>query len=214
MFDIFDYTHVQLSSFFPGITLGTEESLFLKKFKNITLKRYENCVQSNKIFKGDTNPDPYHIMKYPIFLYLLSRVIYESGEIDTYRLKDRIHALNKALHGCAIYYTTELPSEFFLNYATGIVLAPAIFGNKLVLYHGVSVTENNKQLPTIGSYVTLMPGVLISGNSIIGDHVTISAGTKVIDKVIEDNSVVFQGAGNDLIIKKAKKNYSARYFDF
>jgi len=212
MIDIFDYANKQLSCFFPSIIPSDDDSAFLKKFKNVTLKRYEECVKSNRIFKGDINPDPYHIMKYPIFLYILSNTIYETGDVDPSRLKDRIHAMNKALHGCAIYYTTKLSTEFFFNYATGIVLAPATFGNKLVLYHSVSITENKMQLPTIGNNVTLMPGVLVSGNSVLGDHVTVSAGTRIIDKVIDDNCVVFQGVGNEIIIKKASRNYSARYF--
>ena len=119
---------------------------------------------------------------------------------------------SKLLHGCSIYYNTILPDEFFFNYATGIVLAPATYGNKLVLYQGVNITENNNILPIIGNNVTLMPGVVISGKSILGDNVTVSVGTKIIDKVIPRNSLVFQGSNNELIIKNTPKNYNSKYF--
>ena len=179
---------------------------------NEALRIYSKCVKNNNILTNTGYPDPYHIMEYPIFLYILGRTIYERKITDTYRIKDRLHSLNKALHGCSIYHTTKLPEEFFLNYATGVVLAPATYGNQFTAYHGVSVTENNGILPTIGNRVTLMPNVTISGNSTIGNNVTISVGTTVIDKSIPDNSLVFQSPTGGVIIKEAKKDYAGKYF--
>ena len=200
----------QIANFYPTTDFSNNSSI--EPYFEKTLLRFNKCVRNNKIFRDNLNLDPFHIMKYPLFLYLLSRVIYQDSIEDNNRLKDKIHGLNKALHGCSIYYNTILPDEFFFNYATGIVLAPATYGNKLVLYQGVNITENNNILPIIGNNVTLMPGVVISGKSILGDNVTVSVGTKIIDKVIPRNSLVFQGSNNELIIKNTPKNYNSKYF--
>ena len=200
----------QVENFYPSTIFSINSSI--EPYFEKTLFRFNKCVRNNKIFKNNLDLDPFHIMKYPLFLYLLSRVIHEDSIEDNTRLKDKIHGLNKALHGCSIFYNTILPDEFFFNYATGIVLAPAKYGNILVIYQGVNVTENNNILPIIGDNVTLMPGVIISGNSILGNNVTVSIGTKIVDKTIPSNSLVFQGADNQLVIKDSRKNYNSKYF--
>ena len=58
-----------------------------------------------------------------------------------------------------------------------------------------------------------MPNCIISGNSIIGSNVTISAGVKVINQNIPDNTLVFQAEnGRDLFFKENSDKYMANYF--
>jgi len=175
-------------------------------------QKFGYCAQRIKIFRGDISVDPLHIMKYPIFLIFLNRELQLRLAEDDTRLKDRIHALNKSLHGCSISYKINIPSVFFLNYATGIVLANTTYGENLVLYHGVTVGAYRDNVPTIGSNVVLMPNVIVSGDSVVGDNVVVSAGVRIINRAVPSDCLVFDGAPGELkFLKKPTRIYVDAY---
>ena len=76
--------------------------------------RFEFLVSRVKVLaRTGKRADPWHVMKHPIYLYLLSRALFESGMEDDSRIKDRLYCLNKALHGCSLFYKVRLPKVFF-----------------------------------------------------------------------------------------------------
>jgi serine acetyltransferase len=141
-----------------------------------------------------TAPDPLHVMKHPIYLYLLARVLFERDLADAHRLKDRLYGLNKALNGCSIYFRIRMPRVFFLNYATQVVLGDCGYGENLVVYQGVTVGGYRDKVPTLSDNVVLMPNCVVSGSTRIGNNVVVSAGVACVNQDIPDNTVVFGSA--------------------
>ena len=159
------------------------------------------------------NTDPYHVMKHSIYLYLLSRALFENDILDEYRIKDRLYCLNKALHGLDIFYRVKLPTVFLLTYSTQIVLGACVYGENLVVYQGVTCGSTLDNIPVLGSNIVLMPNCVISGSSRIGNNVVVSAGVVIANKQVPDNVIVFGNGGDsrDLIYHPLKDN---RYIDY
>jgi serine O-acetyltransferase len=202
----------QLGTFFPGMSELKKDVTQIGRVISLALQKYAYCANHIRIFRGETAVDPLHIMKYPIFLLILSREVHLQLEDDNSRLKDRIHALNKSLHGCSISYKIEMPPVFFLNYATNIVLANTNYGNNLVLYHGVTVGAYRDKIPTIGCNVVLMPNVIVSGDSKIGDNVVISTGVRILNRIVPSDSLVYDAENGELFfVKRDTRGYINSY---
>ena len=196
--------------------VNVEESINIDHFiqlENIiefSIDNYYNCVKNNVEIHG-CPINLFDVRVYSIFLIILSKDV--SIKYKYSRLADRIYLLNRYLHGCDIYHKVNMPKEFFLNYAGGIVLANTEYGNKLVVYHGVTIGGIHGKIPVIGDCVLIMPNCIISGDSKIGSNVTVSAGVKIINKNVPSNSLVFQHEnGRDLICKKNLTSYHEEYF--
>ncbi len=209
-----DYIAKQLSSMYPGDCPVETDIATMQSVATEVDARFEYLVSRVNILKRTgTSPDPWHVMKHPIYLYLLSRVLFEKKVADEYRIKDRLYCLNKALHGCSLFYRVKLPAVFFLNYATQIVLSDCVYGENLVIYQGVTVGCYRDKCPALGNNIVLMPNCVISGSSSIGNNVVVSAGVVVINKTVPDNTLVFGGGSNgDLIYHPLKSKPYIEYF--
>ncbi len=177
--------------------------------------RFEYLASRVKVLvRTGKRADPWHVMKHPIYLYLLSRTLFESGLEDDCRIKDRLYCLNKALHGCSLFYKVKLPKVFFLNYATQIVMGDCVYGENLVVYQGVTIGGHRDKNPVLGNNIVLMPNSIVSGSTILGNNVVVSAGVVVINKTVPDNTLVFAG-GNErsgLVFHPLKSNPYIDYF--
>ena len=163
--------------------------------------------------RSGNQPDAWHIMKHPIYIYILARVLYEKNVSDDFRVKDRLNSLNMALHSCSIYYKVALPRVFFLNYATQVVLGDCTYGENLVVYQGVTVGGYRNKVPVLGQNVVLMPNSVIAGATTLGNNVVVSAGVAVINKIVPDDTIVFAGGPNgELIYHPLKNNQYIDYF--
>jgi serine acetyltransferase len=181
------------------------DAAILDSVKDEVDRRYQYLVSRVRILRRTgLEPDPFHVMKHPIYLYLLARVIFERNLRDDYRLKDRLYCLNKALHGCSLYFKIKLPAVFFLSYATQVVLANCTYGENLVVLQGVTVGAHREKIPTLGSNIVLMPNSIISGKTILGNNVVVSAGVVVVNQVVPDNTIVFNGGGGKLTFHPLK----------
>ena len=205
------YINKQLQTF-----VNVDESISFEHFNQLkssiesSIEQYYACVKNNT-FLTRSPINLFDVRVYSIFLIIVAKTI--SIEYKSSRLADRIYLLNRYLHGCDIYHKVTMPKEFFLNYAGGIVLVNTTYGNKLVVYQGVTVGATHGKIPVIGDYVLIMPNCLISGDSHIGSNVTISAGVKIINQDVPSNSLVFQhGNGRDLVFKDNKRSYLDTYF--
>ena len=112
----------------------------LDQFSRITNKYYSK--------DGKVSFNIFHSGQYSIFLYWLSRLIFqENGE--SYRsLCDRLYYLNKALNGLDLYYEIEMPSYFYLEHPVGSVMGRARYGNGFVFSQQCTVGVNKLIYPT------------------------------------------------------------------
>jgi serine O-acetyltransferase len=211
-YDITKFIVAQLNNFFPTKNNMRRDTEIINDVLRTVFERYLHCASKIKAFKGDESVDPYNVLKYPIFLYFLMNTIYTMSINDPGRIKDRLYCLNKYLHGCSIFYKIILPPVFFTTYASQIVLANTKYGDFFLAYQGVTVGSFKDQAPIIGGKVILMPNVIVSGSSIVGDNVVISTGVRVINQNIPDNTIVFQGRGNSLAFKENNGSYFSEFF--
>jgi len=168
------------------------------------LQRVEKCFDgtSNKYYHrdGEVYFNPFHSGQYCIYLYWLSRTMYESANSF---LADKIYYLNKIMNGCDMFYEVDLPEVFMLDHPVGSVLGRARYSNGFSFGQNCTVGNNNNIYPSIGENVRLCANASIIGNCHIGDNVQIGAYACVKDQDVPANSIVF-GQSPNLIIKENK----------
>ena len=139
---------------YPKLTHG-----FIKRFKN----RLVTSPQSTQ---------------WNIYLYL------RNLRFSEYHLNNSI--LRKSLSVSSVYHTVCLLFCYRtlrrLSFLTGFQLDPGSFGKGLMIYHYGSIIVNGDA--KIGDYATIFPGVVIGAKSngcpVIGNHVMIGAGAKIL----------------------------------
>lgn len=206
----------QLQYLFPIIGKDEVDSdlRLLTLAKSEADERFKYLTSRVKILsRVGVDPDFFHIMKSPVYLYILSRVIYENNWSNKNNIENRLYCLNKAINGCSIYFKIKLPRVFFLNYASGVVLGDCTYGENFVVYQGVTVGGYRGKVPIIGNNVILMPNVIVSGETVIGDNVVISAGVSVINKIIPPDSIVFNSKDRESEVYMHKLK-SSEYMDY
>lgn len=195
-----------LSNLTPYPPLDPREAQkVLRPYVEESIHRYYISTRNSTIL-GYLPYNIFDIRMNAIFLTILTRQLYLHKA--PCRLSDRIFTINRILHGCNIYGSIKLPPEFFLCYASNIVLGPCEYGNNLVVYQGVTTGSSSDIFPTFGNNVILHANVLISGNCRIGNNVTVAPGVTLVDTDVPDNMVVFR---NNLFVP-ASRNHSRRYF--
>jgi serine O-acetyltransferase len=203
-----DYLLARLDQF--SVVHNSLDKHSLKSILPLAFNSYYQCVKANN-FLSHTPLNCLDVRSYPLFLALLAR--HASLASCPFRLADRIYYLNRSLHGINVYHNVSLPQEFFFCYSLNFIMPNTIYGNRFVVYHGVSIGSATSQLPTFGSNVILMPNCIISGKSQIGSNVVVSAGVRIIDQDIPDNVVVFQSSDNrGLVFKHNSRKLINKYF--
>lgn len=196
--DLVYMTIHQLRNFFP---VSEKETLLMTQIMDRVLQRVETCFDgtSNKYYhrNGQVYFNPFHSGQYCIYLYWLSRTVYEAGDSI---LADKIYYLNKIMNACDMFYEVELPEVFMLDHPVGSVIGRAHYNNGFSFSQTCTVGNNNNIYPVIGCNVTLCANASIIGNCHIGDNVSLGAYACVKDQDIPANSVVF-GQSPNLIIK-------------
>lgn len=155
------------------------------------LQRLEHCFQAvdNKYFFDGTAAvfDHLHGDQYCMWLYLLANELHRQGGPASVCAK--LFALNKALHGCDIYYEVALPDIFLVVHPLGTVLGRGRYSDYFVAYQRVGVGSNHDVYPTFGQHVTLRPGAAVLGASTIGDHCQIATESLVLDRDVPSGSL-------------------------
>ncbi len=179
------------------------------------LNRSEACYSLCKIkdfqSNGETAFNPFHSGQYCIYLYHLSRILYER---EKKVLADKVYYLNKTLNGTDLFYEIDLPEIFGLQHPVGSVIGRGSFSDYFFFFQNCTVGANHKDQPVIGENVMLMAGATVIGNCQIGNNCIISANTYIKDQVIPDNSIVF-GTSPDITIKQKESSYfieNSRFF--
>jgi serine O-acetyltransferase len=191
------YVAKQLDFTFPSEVLEVDAEKILQ-ILTLTIERLRQilknviCYDSNIFYT-------FNALQYSTFLYLLASEQSKSGSDIT--IADRIFYLNKMLNSIELFYKVELPEIFFISHGIGTVLGNAKYGNRFVFFQNVTVGRVNESRPTIGDGVILYPGVIVSGNTFIGNNCVISAGIKLHNELIPHNTVVKEKDGQIVFIE-------------
>ncbi|HAR97331.1 MAG TPA: serine acetyltransferase [Syntrophus sp. (in: bacteria)] len=181
------YLGRQLEAFFPdgappdGLEAGIGEAL----------ARLETCFAhvADPAFSREGRPyfNHLHSDQYAMFVYLISRVLYERGADR--RTCEKLFCLNKALYGIDAFFEVELPAVFVFSHATGTVLGRATYGDFLLVYQHCTVGAARAAkgggrglYPVLGSHVSLYAGATVVGACRIGDMCKISAHSLILNR--------------------------------
>lgn len=161
------------------------------------LERLEHCFQAidNKYFFDGEQAVFSHLHgdQYCMWLYLLANELHrQRGPVDVCA---KLFAVNKALHGCDIFYEVALPDIFLVVHPLGTVLGRARYSDYFVAYQRVGVGSNRDVYPTFGTHVTLRPGAAVLGRSHIGDRCQIATESLVLDRDVPADNLYIGSPG-------------------
>lgn len=169
------------------------------------LARLEYCFTrvNNKYFFDGRQAvfDHLHGDQYAMWLYLLSHQLSKTG--GPVSVCKKLFLMNKALHGCDVFYEVELPAIFLLVHPLGTVLGRGKYGDHLIAYQRVGVGSNHDIYPTLGAHLTLRPGSAVLGRCTVGDHCTIAAESLLLDRDLPEYSV-YIGNPRDHVTRTSK----------
>ena len=166
------------------------------------LARLEHCFThvNNKYFFNGTQAvfDHLHGDQYAMWLYMLGHQLFKAG--GPVSACKKLFLLNKALHGCDVFYEVELPSIFLFVHPLGTVLGRGQYSDHFIAYQRVGVGSNHDIYPTLGAHLTLRPGSAVLGRCTVGDHCTIAAESLLLDCDLPAHSV-YIGNPRDHVIR-------------
>ena len=167
----------------------------------VAMARLEHCfskVANAYFFDGQRAVfDHLHGDQYAMWLYLLSNQLHRDRAPAAWCKK--LFLLNKALHGCDVFYEVELPSVFLLVHPLGTVLGRGHYADFLIAYQRVGIGSNHDTYPTLGRHLTLHPGSAVLGKATIGDNCSIAAESLLLDRDLPPNSVYIGNPRDHLI---------------
>jgi serine O-acetyltransferase len=203
------YLTAQLNHLFPD-----HKRHNLRRVVPHALDRLEKCLSRVKLPAYHVNDnirfDHLHSEQYASFLYLASNVAWrEAGDTD---LAAKLFCLNKALNGMICMYDTTLPDYFLIVHSVGIMLGKATYSDYLVVHQNVTVGTDRGRQPRLGEGVVICGGAAIIGNCEIGENVSVSVHSTVLNSSVPAGHVV-AGRSPDLKIKPAKRRLVCEYFD-
>lgn len=173
------------------------------------LARVEHCFShiNNKYFFNGRHAvfDHLHGDQYAMWLYLLGNELFRLG--GPISVCKKLFLLNKALHGCDVFYEVALPSVFLLVHPLGTVLGRGCYSDFLIAYQRVGIGSNHDVYPTLGRHLTLHPGSAVLGKATIGDNCSIAAESLVLDRNLPPNSI-YIGNPRDHLIRPQTQNPS------
>jgi serine O-acetyltransferase len=200
------YVAAQANSLFPDpLPLKADD---LMPSLATALARLEHCFAQldNKYFFDGHEAVFSHLHgdQYCMWLYFLANQLHRDGADAA--TCGKLFLLNKALHGCDIFYEVELPAIFLVVHPLGTVLGRGRYSDYFVAYQRCGVGSNRDVYPSFGRHVTLRPGSAVLGNSRIGDHCQIAADSLVIDRDLPDHSL-YIGNPKTAVVKRQESPY-------
>ena len=176
---------------------------------DLALKKCGHCFSHsrNKYYSKNGEPffSPWHSAQNCIFLYYLSRAVFETSPADR-TLADRIYYLNRTLNGADLFYEVKLPDIFFTDHPLGSIMGRAEYSDFFSFAQNCTVGSNNYLFPKFGKNVRMMSGAKVLGKCNVGENVIFAANTYVKDTDIPSCSIVF-GSYPDIAIKTRDETY-------
>ena len=182
----------------------------LKKYEAKAKNRTENLIKNLKT--KDNNCFNIKISWHlATFIYWLSREVWEhEGKTDEC---EALFCLNKLLNSIDLFYEVELPEVFFLGgHTSGQVFAKSNYKNYLVTFQNCTIGRNLDKAPILGKYNVLYPGSSIIGSSMIGQNVVLGPGVQIVNRDIDDNTLLKLNDKNVLEEYKLHSIHASRFF--
>lgn len=165
------------------------------------MRRLEHCfskVNNRYFFDGQQVVfDHLHGDQYAMWLYLLANQLHRDQAPAAWCKK--LFLLNKALHGCDIFYEVALPAVFLLVHPLGTVLGRARYGDYLAAYQRVGIGSNHDIYPVLGDHITLHPGSSVLGRCKVGDRCSIAAESLLLDRDLPDDTLYIGNPRNHVL---------------
>lgn len=205
---LISYTTAQCASVVPD---GRDAAFraVIESHLDEALERLHRCINACAPWR----PDEFNVLQssqHCIYLYLLANTIWRrSGETAA---ATRLFLMNKAFNGIDLFYEIAMPEIFYIGHSVGIVLAKATYGEKLVLYQGVTVGRHKADIPVIGERVVLYPQSAVIGRASIEDGAVLSQGVRAINRRVPEGQVAFAGADGALTFKPNPPELIREYF--
>ena len=196
----------QANAFFPdGDDLTVDD---LQPSLPTALERLEHCFSrvDNKYFFDGRQAVFNHLHgdQYCMWLYFLANQLHREGADAA--VCSKLFLLNKALHGCDMFYEVALPDIFLVVHPLGTVLGRGNYSDYFVAYQRCGVGSNRDIYPSFGRHVTLRPGSAVLGNSTIGNYCQIATESLVLDRDLADHSL-YIGNPKTAIVKRQESPY-------
>lgn len=209
--ELIRYVNAQLSNIFPDDDIDCIDRL--KNVMRHVLNRVELCFSKINInyYKNNMGEAYFNHLngdQYSMFLFILSNEVYK--RLGDEKLASKLFLLNKAMFGIDAFYKIELPDYFMFVHPVGTVLGNAVYNDYLVIYQNVTIGSK-----TDGIYPHLLGrNIIYSGSSIIGSSkvgfgTVVGANTFILNRCIDNHSVV---VGHELKILEEKNNILNYYF--
>lgn len=137
-----------------------------------------------------------------------------SKHLDNVELADAVYYSCRVRTSTDVYHRSEIGDFFMPVHPLGTVIdSKARYGKAFKLYNGVHIgpygidgkPPSEWVHPVIGDGVTVYANSSIYGRTVVGNNVTISPGTVIVNEKIPDNCIVF-GASPDLKAMPNKHN--------
>ncbi|MGD0283569.1 MAG: serine acetyltransferase [Dissulfurispiraceae bacterium] len=201
-----DYVSNQLMVFFPdGKNTGKTE---IRKYLALTLDRTEYCFSRINVKYFRTGEEIFfnhlHGDHYAMFLYFLSNTLYKNNCDEN--LCAKIFQLNRYLHSIDVYYEVQLPDIFLFVHPLGTVLGRAEYSDFFMVYQHCNVGSNRNIYPVLKKYVSMHPGSSILGNCIVEENCRLAAGSLLLDRRLEKNSLYIGNPGQYVIKTSSEIN--------
>jgi serine O-acetyltransferase len=143
---------------------------------NEAVQKYLFCLSRKKI-KHHPERIWLHADEYASFLVFFARQCYLCGHKD---VAEVAYLVNRRLHSFDCFYTRKLPDLFHLEHPIGSILGSAEYGERLVVYQGVTVGGDVKErYPVIGSDVVLFANSSLIGTTTVGFNCAIGCGVQL-----------------------------------
>ena len=212
--ELMEYTSNQLNNFFPDKNIVVLKNY--SKIVDIALDRLNFCF-SHVAFKRYNNSGNTQFMHlyadhYLMYLWFLANTLWKENCDVT--ISSKLYYLNKALHSLDCMYDTEMPDIFLVFHASGTMLGKASYSNYFVALQGCTVGSQKGKYPVFGKGVALTANSSVIGDCSIGDRCTISTGTTLFKKNMENESIAFMNyQTGQLEFKQTKECYAQQFFN-
>lgn len=202
------YVKHQLDHFFPD-----GRAVRVEKPVSEAIARIDVCFSSVKLSGYQLGGRAYfnhlHSDHYATFLYFASNAAWRMGDD---KLAAKLYCLNKALNGFMCTYDTLLPERFLIIHSVGMLLGKATYSDYFVALHDVTIGTDRGMAPHLGRELVVCGGASIIGDCKIGQNVSVSAGSLILNQSVPDGHVVAK-TSPALLMRPAKRNLIDVYFD-
>ena len=126
-----------------------------------------------------------------------------------YFLARFVSQVSRTVTQIEIHPGAQIAHEVFIDHGAGVVIGEtAIVGNKVTIFHGVTLGGTGKIVgkrhPTVGDHVTIGAGAIILGDITIGDGAKIGANTVVVKNVPAYATIVGE-VGRDISVEASSR---------